>query len=181
MLDRVPRAGAEFRLASVALFLIASLAGCAGGSRFPPACPNVVLLKPAADVMLYQPGGGHDLTELQLQGSITAASGTCRPGTTPGTVVATLSIGMDFLRGPVAPTRQANIPYFVAVARGDRILNKQVFTAQATFPPNKDRVAVTSGPIEVTLPVTPTRSGAAYTIWVGFQLTEAQLTGAGAQ
>jgi hypothetical protein len=33
--------------------------------------------------------------------------------------------------------------------------------------------------VEIDLPVTPQRTGAAYTIWVGFQLTPAELAAQG--
>jgi hypothetical protein len=43
------------------------------------------------------------------------------------------------------------------------------------FPSNVDRVTLTSGE-NLLLPVTATKSGAAYTILAGFQLTPDQMT-----
>ena len=147
------------------------LCGCFGPARdaFPPVCPTAAVLPGAGDLTLYRPGGGHDLTDVQIGGSVLGASGSCADGDTPRTVDATLSLNMRFQRGPAAPTRQANIPYFVAVARGEDILAKQVRTVRVDFPPNVDAVTVSTNKLLLTLPVGPDRSAAGYQVWVGFQ------------
>ncbi|HJS88312.1 MAG TPA: hypothetical protein VJ779_22925, partial [Acetobacteraceae bacterium] len=109
------------------------------------------------------------LTDVQVEGSVLGASGSCVDGDKPRTVDATLTLRLRFQRGPAAPTRQANIPYFVAVARGEDILAKQVRTVRVDFPPNVDAVTVTTDPLLLTLPVGPDRSAAGYQVWVGFQ------------
>lgn len=147
------------------------LAGCFRPpiSEFPPACPALRPLPTAQDMVLYRPGGGHDLVDVQIEGSILSAGGKCQDEVQGKTVKATITLSMHFQRGPAAPTRQANIPYFVGVARGDTILNKLVKTVQVTFPPNVDTANVSTQPVQVILPVGPDRSAAAYTLWVGFQ------------
>lgn len=153
------------------LMLGCLLAACSGPGKdeFPPVCPQIAPLPTAQNMALYRPGGGHDLTDVQIEGTILAAGGSCTDGVKGKTVNATLTLTMHFQRGPAAPTRQANIRYFVGVARGDTILNKQLFAEPVTFPPNVDVAAVTTKPITVTFPVGADRSAAAYTIWVGFQ------------
>ncbi|MGA9865459.1 MAG: hypothetical protein WBQ75_03355 [Acetobacteraceae bacterium] len=155
----------------MALPALLALSGCLGPDRdqFPPACPQAEALPGAGDLALYRPGGGHDLTDVQIEGSILSAAGKCSDGDKAGTVDATLSLQMRFQRGPAAPTRQANIPYFVAVARGETILSKRLFAQTVTFPQNVDSVVVTTKSANVTLPVGADRSAAAYQIWVGFQ------------
>jgi hypothetical protein len=157
--------------AAAPLALALSLAACAapGRDEFPPVCPVVRGLPTAQDLAMYRPGGGRDLTDVQLEGSILAAQGKCQQGGSPRIVDTTLAIQMRFQRGPAAPTRQANIRYFVAVARGDDILNKRVFVVPVVFPPNVDAVTITTQPVELLLPVGKDRSAAGYTIWVGFQ------------
>jgi hypothetical protein len=66
--------------------------------------------------------------------------------------------------------RTATVPVFVAVTEGDQILDKQVYTLVAAFPPNVDRLTVTTPPIFMVLPVTPDKTAAAYTILSGFQV-----------
>jgi hypothetical protein len=148
-----------------------ALAGCFGPDRdvFPPACPAAAALPGAGELALYRPGGGHDLTDVQIEGTVLGASGSCKDGDKHGTVEATLALRMRFQRGPAAPTRRANIPYFVAVARGEDILAKQVRAVRVDFPPNVDAVVVTTNPLLLTFPVGPDRSAAGYQVWVGFQ------------
>ena len=67
------------------------------------------------------------------------------------------------------------VPIFVAVSEGERILTKKVWRLTASFPRNVDRIPVDSAPVELTIPVDPGKSGAAYTILAGFQLTPEQL------
>lgn len=147
------------------------LAGCFGPERdaFPPECAAIRPLPTAQDMALYRPGGGHDLTDVQIEGSILSASGSCKDGQSGKTVDTTLTLNMRFQRGPAAPGRQANVRYFVAVAEGDAILNKQVFAAPVVFPPNVDTATVSTQPIQILLPVGANRSAGRYTIWVGFQ------------
>ncbi|HET6182968.1 MAG TPA: hypothetical protein VFA03_05175 [Acetobacteraceae bacterium] len=147
------------------------LAACGGPppEQFPPVCPAVAPLPTAQDLVLYRPGGDHDLRDVQIQGSILSASGSCTDGVRGKTVNATLRLNMQFQRGPAAPTRQANVRYFVGVAQGESILNKQIFVAAVVFPPNVDSVAVSTPPVQITLPVGADRSAAAFTLWVGFQ------------
>lgn len=154
-----------------AMPVLLSLSGCFGPNRdtFAPACPEMAVLPGAGDFALYRPGGGHDLTDVQIEGSILSASGSCQDGDKAGTVAATVALQIRFQRGPAAPTRQANIRYFVGIARGNDILNKLDRIQQVTFPPNVDSVVLTTKKLPLVLPVGPDRSAAAYQIWVGFQ------------
>lgn len=167
---RAPRLRAA-RTALGPILMVLTLGGCYGPERntFAPACPAAAALPGAGELALYRPGGGRDLTDVQIEGSVLGASGSCVYGSKPQTVDATLALRLRFQRGPAAPTRQANIPYFVAVARGEDILAKQVRIVRVDFPPNVDAVTVTTDPLLLTLPVGPDRSAAAYQVWVGFQ------------
>lgn len=162
------------RTAVAAALTLPVLAGCGGDSeRFPPPCPRPVILRDAGDLHRYR-GTGRDITDSVLDGRITGISGKCeRDG--PRIVLATLTIGIDLTRGPAAPSRTADVAYFVAVSDGDQILDKQVYTVRGQFPENTDRLRLNSEQIELRLPVSPQRSAASYRIMTGFQLTPAEL------
>ena len=151
------------------------LAGCGGGPEeaFAPPCPNVAIVRDAADLQRFR-GAGRDLTDTVLNGRITGVSGSCkRDGT--DTVVTTVQVGIQLQRGPAAPGRQARLAYFVAVLDGERILDKQVFPLAAEFPANADRLRLSGDDVELRLPVRPNKTAAAYRIQVGFQLTPVEL------
>ncbi|HUN41390.1 MAG TPA: hypothetical protein VMU81_13950 [Acetobacteraceae bacterium] len=159
------------------------LSACAPDpNQFPPACPGTALLGPTADVAIYRPGtNGQDLTALMLAGRMESIEGKCQPGDKTGTVAATVVAGAMLTRGPAMPGNVATVPVFVAVTEGDRILDKRVYRVQAVFPSNVDRVTVSTPPVNMVLPVSQTKSAAAYVIMAGFQLTRDQLAANRAQ
>lgn len=167
----------DLRLSSVACMLIAaaSLGGCGDSTeKFPPACPSLAVLRDAADLTRYA-RADRDLSDLTLDARITAVPAKCERGE-PGKVKATLTVAVEVTRGPAATTgRRAEVPYFVAVTEGSRVLDKQDYALGVTFPPNVDRVSVTGNDVILQLPVSKTKSAAAYSIYVGFRLTPEEL------
>jgi hypothetical protein len=151
------------------------LVNCGGPDpdRFPPPCPQPSIPRDLGDLHIFR-GAGRDITDNILDGRITGISGSCTRDTTAVTVV-TLSVNLNLTRGPANPRRTADVSYFVAVSDGDTILDKQVYTLQAEFPPNTERLRLEGDPVQLRLPVTPQKTAAAYRVTVGFQLTPAQL------
>ncbi len=182
---RLPPSASLRRAAMLgALFVpLVALAGC-GPTRdeFAPACPLARPLPQAERLERYRDDtgpAGRDPTHLMLGGQIMAVSGKCKEGRNSHTLDATLRMTLLFHRGPAMPAAGVDVPFFIAVAEGDRILTKQVFSHRIAFPANGDQVQFTTAPVGIDLPVTPQHTGAAYTIWVGFQLTPAELAAQG--
>jgi hypothetical protein len=144
--------------------------------QFPPACPAVALLTPTADLAVFRPGSnGRDLTTLVVGGRMQGIQGKCQPGAKKNTVEATVTVAAEITRGPAMPGNKVNVPIYVAVTEGDRILDKHVYNLSATFPSNVDRVTVSTPDVFMVLPVSPTKTAAAYSILAGFQLTPDEL------
>jgi hypothetical protein len=171
MPDRPPNLG----WAPCAVLLAALLAGC-GPTRnqFAPPCPGQAILGDAADYDVHR-GGSNDLTDLVLHARIVGMQGTCREGDKKGQLAVTVQIGVEVTRGPAMTGREADLPIFIAVTEGDTILDKRTATMRVVFPSNVDRVTLTPGDINLLLSVTRTKSGAAYTILSGFQLSPGQM------
>lgn len=168
------RAPARF----VPLLLAGGLAGCGmlpgpAPSDFPPTCPHLALLKDAADMTRFD-ARGHDVTDVVLDGRLTAVPATCTWGAR-GMVNASLNVTMSVGRGPAATGRDADVPYFVAVSRNGQVVDKQIYTLHAVFPPNLERVTLTSDPVNMVFPDTNAAPASSYQIFVGFQLTPAEL------
>lgn len=158
--------------------LLPVIAGCAPeANQFPPACPRVAFLAPTADLAVYRPGNqGKDLTALMLAGRMETIRGQCKYGDN-GSVEATVTVGASLMRGPAMPSNHASVPVYVAVAKGDRILDKKIYMMSVTFPSNVDRVTVSTPPVFMVFPISARQSAASYEILAGFQLTEDQLQG----
>jgi hypothetical protein len=120
-------------------------------------------------------GAGRDLTDLVLHGRIIGMQGSCMPGDHKDQLAVTVNVGVELTRGPAMPGREVDVPVFVAVTEGDAILDKRIYLMHAVFPSNVDRVTLGAGGANLVLPVTPTKSGAAYTILTGFQLSPDQM------
>jgi hypothetical protein len=171
------RLSAARRAAPLVLLLLPLLSGC-GPTRdeFPPVCPVASVTPPTGDLVEYRPNSsGHDLTDLLLQGQIVGIVGKCQPGDSKDRLNASVVVRFEFVRGPAMQGNTLQVPVFIAVTEGDRILTKKVFTVASTFPANVDRIQDASAPLNIELPISATKTGAAYTILAGFQLTPEQL------
>lgn len=166
------------------LLLLAALGGCSWFSgltgpdkdEFAPPCPRPALISGLADLTRFRPGGGKDLTDTVVQGRVLGLGGECK-FTEKGslTVETTVTVSAEFQRGPAMQGREVTAPLFIAVTEGDNVLDKQVIQFPVEFPPNVDHVTVTSQPVRLVLPSTRTQSPAAFSIVVGFQLTQDEL------
>jgi hypothetical protein len=153
------------------------LAGCGPGrNEFAPLCPTPRLIPSLADVTRYAgPGPAHDITDLVLQARVIAVNGSCSAGDDASKLPAQVKVSISIQRGPAMHGRDADVPVFVVVTEGDAVRDKKVFPLHLTFPPNVDRLTITSPEIDMDLPVSPDKSGAAYSIIAGFQLTPEEL------
>jgi len=153
------------------------LFGC-GPARnaFAPDCPTVRLVPALADLTRYAGAGtAHDVPDLVLQSRVVAVNGSCQPTDSKTSLAAQVQVSISVQRGPAMRGRDADIPVFVAVTEGEDVRDKQVFPVHVAFPPNVDRLTLTSPPIDLDLPVSDSKSGASYGIISGFQLSPDEL------
>jgi hypothetical protein len=162
-----------------ALCAAASLAGlsaCSGGSsgqQFAPVCPTSGILRDGADVTRFR-GAGTDLTDMVIDGRITGLGGKCQLDDSKH-LRTQLNVRLDLTRGPAARGATQDVAYFVSVSQGDRILDKQIYRLNASFPGNADRARITTDEVDLVLPINDTMQGNSYSILVGFQLTPEEL------
>jgi hypothetical protein len=156
-----------------AALLVALLSACTPPDTFAPACPQLKLLADAADLTSFN-GRGQDVTDQLLTAHINSVPASCKAGDR-GKVDATINVVMVVDRGPSLPGRTAQVPYFITVMDGDRLLQQKDYVMPVEFPPNVDEGRATSEDIAMEFPVTTQKSAAAYMIYVGFRLTPEQL------
>jgi len=160
-------------LAALALAGLACASCGPKDTEFPPVCPSLALLGDAADLARFD-GRGLDVTNLVTRARITAVPAQCETAK-PGVVRATLHVDAEVSRGPASPATLPPIDYFIALMEGDKVLREQDFALAPTFAPNVDRTSVRGEDIELLLPVSQTKSAAAYRIFVGFRLSPDEL------
>jgi hypothetical protein len=163
------------RLALFAL-LLPILAACGPRTNeFAPACPNPTFLRDLSDLVRYRPGsGGRDVTDLIVRARLAALNGKCSD-LTASVLETQIQVTLELFRGPGLVGNKIEVPIFLAVVENGEIVNKQIFPVIFEFPSNLDRATITTPPVALGLPVSPEKSGAAYGIIVGFQLTPEEL------
>jgi hypothetical protein len=160
--------------------LVPLLADCGPErNKFAPPCPRPAFLGDAANIDLYRSssasGGRYDLTDLVLHGRVVGLNGSCKAGDGKNQLAASAVMTVELTRGPAMQGRDVDVPIFLAITEGDAILDKRIYLLHATFPPNVDRLVLQSDAQSLSLPVSVSKSGAAYTILIGFQLAPDQL------
>jgi hypothetical protein len=157
--------------------LLLPLFGCGPAvNEFAPLCPSARLVPALADVTRYAgPGPTHDVTDLVLQGRVTAVNGSCSAGDDPSLLPAKVTVTISIRRGPAMKGREADVPVFLAVTQGETVRDKQVFPLHVTFPPNVEQLTFTSPEINLDLPVSKDIVGPSYSIIAGFQLSADEL------
>ena len=159
-----------------ALAGLALLSGCGPDdpNAFAPECVPVGILAPAADLTTYA-GPSRDLDTLVTQVSIEGVSGACSDAEQGHALHTRVSVTVGVMRGPASASHHVTVPYFVALLHGQQIVSKHDLSIEADFPPNVDRLALKSDPLELELPISRRMSSDAYRLEVGLQLTPAQL------
>lgn len=167
------------------LIAVAALVGLAGCSAFgdkiqPQICPRISVIEDAKTVTKFRPGPGRDLTDIVIEGEITALSLECsqtgdgKAGT--GRIDVVVILVLEAERGAADRERRGAVEYFIGIADRERnILRRQLFTAPVTFTGNVTRVQVTDEPVDLKIPLKAGQSAADYEIMVGFQLSRDEL------
>ncbi|MDA0787522.1 MAG: hypothetical protein O3B37_14655 [Proteobacteria bacterium] len=162
--------------AALALFV---LAACQQGPAAPaPPCPNIVVVQDASEITQFLPGPGRDLTDVTLEAQIADFRGFCDTDIKDdrsGTVDVELQLLMVATRGPAAVSRDATISYFVAIAdKDENILAREEFETSIRFEGNRNRVSF-GEELTQKIPLQPGQLGDAFSVFVGFVLTDDDL------
>jgi hypothetical protein len=176
--------------AALAIFVAAlALSGCQsyrdvkeswfGPSGDPPPCPNVSILRDAAEITQYREGNGRDLTDVLFQGKIDDVVGGCKythSGRFYDGVNQSLQLVFNVERGPADRSREAEFSYFIAVSQFfPDPKGRQEFTTRVQFQGNRTKVNVVDQEVRINVPLKQGEIGAQYDIIVGFVLSPEQM------
>ena len=157
-----------------------TLAACAAEeSASAPACPTIVIVKDTADLTMFRPGPGRDLTDVVIDARLSRFDGSCETdleNDRSGQVTVDLQLIFEVERGPANQDPRGQFSYYVAIAERETsvILAKKVFETGYEFEDNRRRI----GGLEELTQKIPLRSGELgenFDIFVGFQLNPEQL------
>ncbi|ONG56308.1 hypothetical protein BKE38_06200 [Pseudoroseomonas deserti] len=158
---------------------LALLAGCGSSDRgnalldAKAPCPRISIIADAADLTRFRPGGGRDLTAMELNASVSGFQAKCDYGRNGGLDV---TITPSFLveRGPAFRGNAAQITYMVAIMQDDQpVAPPTTYGLQVEFAPNVSR-AQGSDEINIRLPGNA-QAAARRQVWLGFVLSQDEL------
>lgn len=144
-------------------------------TKVQPPCPPVLVLKDTAQLVRYQPGPGRDITDVLFRANIVDFRAQCVYNRKRTEVDIDLSVMFELARGPADRTRKASFDYFVAIPRFHPAPEgKRVFPTNVAFEANRMRLRY-GDRIKLTIPLDPKRPHSEYSVYIGFQLTPAEV------
>jgi hypothetical protein len=164
--------------APVLLGVLALVACGTAEPESPPAqaCPAALLLNGAERTSAYRAGAEGRADALRYVAILTDLSSSCRyyGDATGQGVDVDLSFKLIAERGPALSATE-EVTYFVAtVGPGNQIFSRDVLSGDLPFTGDAERVGL-SEDLTLRLPSITADQGGAYTLYVGFQLDDAQL------
>jgi hypothetical protein len=142
----------------------------------PPPCPTALLLEGLERTTAYRPGAELRPSEISYLAVLTDLTSACRYGS--GEEGADMEVDLNFAvvaeRGP-AMSGSEELTYFVATMGPDgRILGKEVLRSELAFVEGENRIGW-SEELTLRVPSVTSENGGNYTLYVGFQLDDAEL------
>ena len=157
----------------VVLLAPLGLAACAASKAPALYCPRLAVVQQASRLVRAKGDAGNVAARI-IDARITGVGGTCaRTGKTMERV--TFRIGFAATNGPASALTEQTLPYFVAIAEGDRIIAKNVYPVSFGFANGADQAVATTRPIRLSFPRAP--RSADQQVLVGFQMSPAELDG----
>jgi hypothetical protein len=161
------------------LLLLSACTTITGADEAPP-CPLVSALGDAETITRFIDGPGRDLIDIDFTGRINNLSGKCfyeiDSDTGEGEARVEIDIEFKLVRGAGNKNHQADFDYFVSVVdEGGAVLSKQTFPFSAQYWKNRSFMIGSDAPIELSIALTGGRSGADFSIYVGFQLSQKEV------
>ena len=159
-------------------------------------CPGLAVLRDAATITKFRPGGGRSEADIVYQGEITDARISCvhdlrKPKRTgnyftdmlvrsplpqDGTMKMEITLIMRATNGPAARPGPVTLSYFVSVTDAEKnVLNKATFEVAVNFPKTRSRQLVADAPIKLEIPIAKGQTGGEFGVFVGYQLTREEL------
>lgn len=160
------------RFAVAGLFLL-MLAGC--NTAKVNVCPVAVILADAGQMAVFRQGGAQDLSGEGYRVMLTGVSTSCDINKKTGETNSTLRVNFRATRAPSADGAQYAVPYFVAVTRGDQLIEKRILTVRFNFAPGASTATFDKSPDDFDLHVETGHFPYEYQLMAGFQMTPAQV------
>lgn len=160
------------RFAVLGLALLA-LAGC--NSTKVNNCPIPVVLADASQIAVFRPGAPQDLSGEAYRVSLAGVSTSCDVNRKTGETVSSMTVNFRATRAPSTDGARFTVPYFVAVTRGELIVEKRILNVTFDFAPGASTATFTQSPDDFDIHLETGHFPFEYQLMAGFQMTSAQV------
>jgi hypothetical protein len=161
------------RSAAAAALAALALSACADNTL--PPCPSVRVDSTTARLTQFKPGPGRDVTDVAYQVEVVAYQGECV--FSDEGVEVQMDLDFALATGPAVEKGPVTLYYFVAVPQlFPNPVGKRVFQVRRTLPATpgvRERFRETD--LRIFIPLKKNEPAAAYDVYVGMQLDNAQL------
>ncbi len=138
-----------------------------------PTCPDISILTEAARLTRFQEGSMGDLTDVLYEGEIREIEGDC--SWAGDVVIVDLELEFVTARGPAYQGKDPEINYFVGVTDRRRVvISKENLRTTPKIPAGANATAWREK-LKQRIPLAPGKNGGDYSVFVGFQLSHAEL------
>ena len=158
---------------AVASLCVVMLAGC--NTAKVNNCPVAVILADAGQMAVFRQGAPQDLSGEAYRVLLTGARSGCDINKKTGETNSSFHLDFRATRAPSADGAQYSVPYFVAVTRGDQIIEKRILTVQFNFAPGASTATFNESPDDFDIHVETGHFPYEYQLMAGFQMTPAQV------
>jgi hypothetical protein len=140
----------------------------------PPPCPRVSVLEDASKLIRFT-GAGKTANDIEMTAEITKYRGSCFYDKDDKTMQVSLKVGIDAQPGPAFADGPHQLEYFVAIPAFTGMDGKKIFPVKLDLAKESKGTHLDDGEVSLTFPVKDIKKLEAYEIFVGFQLSQAEL------
>jgi len=154
-------------------FALLALAGC--GTTKVNVCPVPVVLADASQIAVFRQGATQDLSGEAYRVALTGISTSCDINRKTGETNSSVTLNFRATRAPTTDAARYTVPYFVAVTRGDQMVEKRILNVTFDFAPGASTATFTESPDDFDIHLENGHFPYEYQLMAGFQMTPAQV------
>ncbi|MBS0282559.1 MAG: hypothetical protein JSR25_15430 [Proteobacteria bacterium] len=154
-------------------FALLALAGCS--STKVNNCPVPVVLADASQIAVFRQGASQDLSGEAYRVALTGVSTSCDINRKTGETNSSIRLNFRATRAPTTDGARYTVPYFVAVTRGDQMVEKRILNVTFDFAPGASSATFSESPDDFDIHLETGHFPYEYQLMAGFQMTPAQV------
>lgn len=170
------------RCAAIAVVAV-MLAGCSGDDEKDEVpCPAAKVLGEPSELTRFREGPGRDPTDVLFEARMMRVVGECAYDQSGGDIEVDLDVAMEVVRGAALTDGKVSYRYFVAVAEWTPdsglepvVHSREAFQVDTGIPAGRRGLRYQDA-LEITIPRPDDRNVRNYVLYLGFELTEDELS-----